>query len=105
MRNTTRKPRPRRLRLVQPPRLMIGGMPRKCADGGDSDRPAPNKGWTTKYCKWCKANGGPFTTHDTGECCKFDKDGKLKDRPAKPFDSSKKPCGKRALEIPVRWLI
>ena len=66
-------------------------LPRKCVKGGGSDGGAPKKGWTTKYCKWCKADGGSFTMHNTIECCKFDKDGKPKDMPAKPFDSGRKP--------------
>ena len=62
-------------------------MPRK----GGSARGAPKKRWTTNYCKWCKADGGPFTTHNIVEWHKFDKDSKQKDMPAKPFDSLKKP--------------
>ena len=37
---------------------------------------------------------GSFTTHDTAECCRFEKDGSPKDRLAKPFDSAKKPWKK-----------
>jgi hypothetical protein len=44
-----------------------------------------------KYCCWCKANVGPDTTHDTVKCCKYEKDGSLKDKSDKPFYSSKKP--------------
>ena len=29
-------------------------------------------------------------THNTIECCRFNKDGSQKDRPTKPFDSTKK---------------
>jgi hypothetical protein len=47
----------------------------------------------------------PYTTHDTIECCRFEKDGKPKDKPAKPFDSAKKPWKRQVAEIPVRWLI
>ncbi len=37
---------------------------------------------------------GSFTTHDTAECRRFEKDSSPKDRLAKPFDSVKKPWKK-----------
>ncbi len=69
-------------------------VPKKCAHGGGSNQGAPQKGRSAKYCKWCKAAGGPYTTQDTIECRRFKKDGKPKDKPAKPFDSAKKPWKK-----------
>jgi hypothetical protein len=69
-------------------------VPKKRAREGDSDRGAPKKGRTDKFCKWCKAVDGPFTTPNTTECCRFNKDGSQKDRPTKPFDSAKKPWKK-----------
>ncbi len=69
-------------------------MPKKRAHGGAPDTGAPKKGRTVKYCKWCKATDGPFTTHNTDECCRFNKDGSQKDKPTKPFDSAKKPWKK-----------
>jgi hypothetical protein len=63
--------------------------------GGGPNKGAPKKGRTVKYCKWCKAVDGPFTTHDTDECRRFNKDGSQKDRPTKPFDSAKKPAWKK----------
>jgi hypothetical protein len=54
----------------------------------------PKKGRTDKFCKWCKAVDGPFTTHNTTECRRFNKDGSQKDRPTKPFNSAKKPWKK-----------
>jgi hypothetical protein len=69
-------------------------VPKKQATGGGSDRGAPKKGRTAKYCKWCKAVNGSFTTHDTTECRRFEKDGSPKDRLVKPFDSVKKPWKK-----------
>jgi len=62
--------------------------------GGGPDRGAPKKGRTDKYCKWCKAIDGPFTTHNTTDCRRFNKDGSQKDRLTKPFDSAKKPWKK-----------
>jgi hypothetical protein len=69
-------------------------VPKKQANAGGTDRGAPKNGRTAKYCKWCKAVNGSFTTHDTAECRRFEKDGSLKDRLAKPFDSVKKPWKK-----------
>jgi hypothetical protein len=62
--------------------------------GGGFDKGAPPKGRSAKYCKWCKAADGPYTTHDTIECHRFEKDGKPKDKPAKPLDSARKPWKK-----------
>jgi hypothetical protein len=42
-----------------------------------------------------KAVDGPFTTHNTDECRRFNNDGSQKDRLTKPFDSSKKPAWKK----------
>ena len=69
-------------------------LPKKLAREGDSDRGAPKKGRTDKYCKHCNAVDGPFTTHDTTECRRFNVDGSQKDRLTKPFDSTKKPWKK-----------
>jgi hypothetical protein len=63
--------------------------------GGGPEKGTPKKGRTVKYCKWCKAVDGPFTTHNTTECRRFNKDGSQKDRLTKPFDSSKKPAWKK----------
>jgi hypothetical protein len=69
-------------------------VPKKRANAGGTDKGTPQKGRTAKYCKWCKAANGPFMTHDTAECCRFEKDGSPKDRLVKPFDSIKKPWKK-----------
>ena len=49
-------------------------VPKKCAREGDSDRGAPKKGRTDKYCKHCRAVDGPFTTHNTTECRRFNQE-------------------------------
>ncbi len=46
-------------------------MPKKHAHGGGSDRGAPQKGHSAKYCKWSKNANGPNTTHNTIKCCRF----------------------------------
>ncbi len=64
-------------------------VPKKRHDGG-FDRGTPQKGQSTKYCKWCKSIDGPFTAQDTSKCRRFSKDCSLKDKPTKPFNSAKK---------------
>ena len=61
----------------------------KRTQGGAPEKGTPKKGRTDKFCKWCNAVDGPFTTHNTTECHRFNKDGSQKDRPDKPFDSAK----------------
>ncbi len=73
---------------------MAERVPKKRVHGGGSDRGAPQKGRSAKYCKWCKNANGPYTTHGTIKCCRFEKDGMPKDKPVKPFDSTKKPWKK-----------
>ncbi len=42
-------------------------------------RPAfPRKSVSQKKCDLCKKHGGAYTTHSTGECRKYEKDGTLK---------------------------
>jgi hypothetical protein len=65
-------------------------VPRKRAREGGSGKGAPQKGRSAKYCKWCKAADGPFTTHAAIECHRFSKDSSPKDKPTKPFDPAKK---------------
>jgi len=73
--------------------------------GGGPEKGTPKKGHTDKFCKWCKAIDGLFTTHNTTECRRFNKDSSQKDRPNKPFDSAKKPGRNQEVESPLRWLI
>ncbi len=73
---------------------MAERMPKKHMHGGGSDRGAPQKGRSAKYCKWCKTMNGPYTTHNTIKCHRFEKDSTPKDKPVKPFDSAKKPSKK-----------
>ncbi len=69
-------------------------VPHKKGKGGSSGGPAPKKARTAKYCKHCKAAGGPYQTHNTIDCRRFDKDGKEVGKPHKPFDTTKKPWKK-----------
>ncbi len=69
-------------------------VPKKRVHGGGSDKGAPQKGRSAKYCKLCKAANGPYTTHNTFKCHRFKNNGTPKDKPAKPFDFAKKPWKK-----------
>ena len=41
-----------------------------------SSKQVPTKACSVKFCQHCKNNGGPYTSHNTKECCKYGKDGK-----------------------------
>ena len=49
--------------------------PKKRVSTGSSEQ-VPKKACSAKFCQHCKNNGGPYTYHNTKECCKYDKDGK-----------------------------
>ena len=49
----------------------------------------PRRAVPTSFANGVKAVDGPFTTHNTDECRRFNKDGSQK-----PFDSTKKPWRK-----------
>jgi len=60
--------------------------PKKRASMGSDEQRVPTKTRTTMFCQHCKTNGGPYTTHNTKECHKYDKDGKAVAATAgKPF--------------------
>jgi hypothetical protein len=67
---------------------------RKRTQEGSLKKGAPKKGRSAKYCIMCKAAGWSFNTHDTAECCRFEKDDTTKASLVKPFDSAKKPWKK-----------
>jgi hypothetical protein len=69
-------------------------VPRKKGKGSGSGGPASKKPKTSKYCKWCKEVNGPYQTHNTSDCRRFDKDGKETGRSHKPFDPANKPWKK-----------
>ncbi len=49
--------------------------PKKRASTGSTER-VPKKVKTAKFCNHCKNNGGHYTSQNTKECRKYDKDGK-----------------------------
>ncbi len=69
------------------------GNPKRKASGGPTGQ-VSKKGCSEKFCQWCKAHGGPFTTHNTLDCRRYDSNGKpLKAAAGKPSES-KKPYNK-----------
>ena len=67
---------------------------KKRASTGLDEQRVPKKAHTAnKFCQHCKMNGSPYTTHNTKECRKYDKDGKAVAATAgKPYE--KKPYKK-----------
>jgi hypothetical protein len=61
--------------------------------GGGTEKGTTKKGHIAKYCKWCKAVDGPFTTHNTDECRRFNKDGSTKN------PAWKKPSGRDSSQM------
>ncbi len=65
------------------------GNPKRKASGGPTGQ-VPKKGHSEKFCQWCKAHGGPFTTHNTLDCRRYDSNGKpLEAAVGKPSESKK----------------
>jgi hypothetical protein len=65
------------------------GNPKRKASGGPTSR-VPKKGRSEKFCQWGKAHGGPFMTHNTLNCRRYDSNGKpLKAAAGKPSESKK----------------
>jgi hypothetical protein len=46
----------------------------------------PKKVCFKKHCNLCKRHGGTYTTHNTKDCCRYEKDGKEKSN----FSAAKK---------------
>jgi hypothetical protein len=58
-----------------------------------SSKQVPQKACIAKFCQHCKNNGRPYTSHNTKECRKYDKDRKAVAASAKkPYE--KKPYKK-----------
>ncbi len=65
------------------------GNPKRKASGGLTGQ-VPKKGYSEKFCQWCKAHGGLFTTHNTLDCRCYDSNGKpLEAAAGKPSDFKK----------------
>jgi hypothetical protein len=63
--------------------------PKRKTTGGSSDQ-VPKKACIEKFCQHCKAQGGPYHTHNTLECLCYDNNGKpLVAAAGKPAESKK----------------
>jgi hypothetical protein len=51
------------------------GNPKKHSASGNLGEQVPKKVRPAKFCQCCKNKGGPHPTHNTNECCKYNKDG------------------------------
>jgi hypothetical protein len=69
------------------------GNPNHKASGGPTCR-VPKKGCSEKFYQCCKAHGGPFTTHNTLDCHRYDSNGKPLEAAAGKPSESKKPYKK-----------
>jgi hypothetical protein len=83
------KARTNKVKAATAPKANELRVPKKrCGEGSKGG--TRKKGWSDKFCKWCKAVDGSFTTHDTKECRRFLEDCSPKDKPTKSFGSRKK---------------
>jgi hypothetical protein len=69
------------------------GNPKCKASGGPTGR-VPKKGYSEKFCQWCKAHGKPFTMHNTLDCRPYDSNGKPLEAAAGKPSEFKKPYKK-----------
>ncbi len=69
-----------------------GNLKRKASRGPTAQ--VSKKGQTEKFCQQCKAHGGPFTTHNTLDCRRYESNGKPLEAAAGKPSESKKPYKK-----------
>ncbi len=93
MKRTMRKPRLAWQRLAQPPRKGLVYPARKGREAVQEDQP-PRRHTPPSTVSGARLLDGPYQTHNTSDCCRFDKDGKEVGKPYKPFDPAKKPWKK-----------
>ncbi len=77
--------------------------PKMRASTGSTER-VPKKARTAKFCQHCKSNGGPYTSHNTKECRKYNKDGKAVEAAGKS-PTRRSPTKEMGAEMTSRWLI
>jgi hypothetical protein len=75
--------------------------PKKWLSGGSYR--VPKKACSEKICQRCKTYGGPYQTHNTNKCCKYNKDGKPLGAAAGKPSNAKKPYKKYGGDS--RWRI
>jgi hypothetical protein len=66
------------------------GSSKKRFVSGNLNEQIPKEARPAKFCRCCKSKGSPHLTHNTNECCKYDKDSNLIAAAAvKPSDTKK----------------
>jgi hypothetical protein len=66
----------KKAKLEFPEKASPKGKKRKKRPGTESTARVPKKVCFEKHCNLCKKHGGMYTTHNTHDCCRFEKDGK-----------------------------
>jgi hypothetical protein len=52
-----------------------GSFKKRSASGSSGELQVPKKARPSKFCQHCKVKGGPHLTHNTKECCGYDRNG------------------------------
>ncbi len=66
------------------------GSSKKCSATGNPCERVPKKVRPARFCQHCKSRGGPHLTHNTKECCKYNKDrNPIATAALKPSDAKK----------------
>ncbi len=86
---------------ASPSAIAKGSSKKRSASGNPSEQ-VTKKGKPAKFCQHCKNNGGPHLTHNTKECCRYDKDSNSIATAAHKPSDAKKPLKKG---VTGRWLI
>jgi hypothetical protein len=76
---------------------------KKCP-GTNSTVRVPKKVRFEKHCALCKKRGGAYTTHNTCDCCRYEKDGKEKSDFCAAKKGGKKgdPVNHNFVQLPIK---
>jgi hypothetical protein len=69
--------------------------------GTDNNARVPKKARTKKHCNLCKKHGGAYTTHNTGDCRRFEKEG-TKNPISAPLRKAKKNQSHKAVFCAIK---
>jgi hypothetical protein len=73
----------------------MGSSKKHSASGSSGELRVPEKAKPSKFCRHCKAKGGPHLTHNTKECRRYDGNGNLVSLFQGKPTNAKKPAKKR----------
>jgi hypothetical protein len=74
--------------------VIAKGSSKKRSASGNPGEQVPKKGKPAKFCQHCKNNGSPHLTHNTKECCRYNKDSNSVAAAAHKPGDAKKPFKK-----------